>query len=157
MMIVTKEKAIMSRYGTSIDNWMTGASALPFGVIFHSKVALLNVHFAASTGPRMALNGRKSYQFETRDFYINTFFLDGKVSRIVLHKKTGYIDKSTISALLAYGAPNPSWGQAYQDPDRNWRWINNSKNLFASFVDNWTTVVLWTKADRDAIRAALRG
>jgi hypothetical protein len=34
---------------------------------------------------------------------------------------------------------------------------NNSKNLFASFVDNWTTVVLWTKADRDAIRAALRG
>jgi hypothetical protein len=110
-----------------------------------------------NTGPRMALNGRKSYEFETRDFYINTFFLDGKVSRIVFHKKTGYIDKSTISALLAYGAPNPLWGQAYQDPDGNWHWINNSKNLFASFVDNWTTVVLWTKADRDAIRAALRG
>ena len=33
----------------------------------------------------------------------------------------------------------------------------NSKDMFASFADNWTTVVLWTKADRDAIRAALEG
>jgi hypothetical protein len=29
----------------------------------------------------------------------------------------------------------------------------NLKDLFASFADNWTTFVLWTQADRDAIRA----
>jgi hypothetical protein len=108
------------------------------------------------TGPKTALPGRKSYEFETKDFYINTFFLDGKVSRIAFHKKSGYIDKSTIPTLLAYGAPNPMWGQAYQDPDGNWHWISNSKDLFASFADEWTTVVLWTQSDRDAIRAALK-
>jgi hypothetical protein len=106
-------------------------------------------------GPRTTLTGRKRYELETKDFYIYTFFLDGKVSRVAFHKKTGYIDKSTLGTLLAYGAPNPLWGQAYQDPDGNWHWINYSKSLFASFVDNWTTVVLWTKTDRDSIRAAL--
>lgn len=106
-------------------------------------------------GPKAALGRRTSYAFETRDFDINTFFLGAKVSRIAFHKKTGYIDKSTIPTLLAYGALNPMWGRAYQDPDGNWHWIDNSKDLFASFVDNWTTVVLWTQADRDAIRAAL--
>jgi hypothetical protein len=59
-------------------------------------------------GPRAALTGRTSYEFETKDFYINT------------------------------------------------HWTNNSKDLFASFADNWTTFVLWTQADRDAIRAALK-
>ena len=103
-----------------------------------------------------ALIGRKSYEFETKNFLINTFFLAGKVSRISFHKKTGYIDKSTIPTLLAYGDHNPMWGQAYQDPDGNWHWINNSKDLFASFADNWTTVVVWTQADRDAIRTALK-
>jgi hypothetical protein len=107
--------------------------------------------------PKAALAQRKSYEFETKDYYINTFFLAGKVSRIAFHKKTGYIDKSSVTTLLAYGAPNPMWGSAYQDPDGNWHWINKSKDLFASFADNWTTVVLWTQADRDAIRAALRG
>ena len=68
----------------------------------------------------------------------------------------GYIDQSVIPTLLAYGAPNPMWEQAYQDPDGNWHWISDSKDLFASFADNWMTVVLWTQADRDAIRAALR-
>jgi hypothetical protein len=108
-------------------------------------------------GPKAALSRRTRYEFKTKDFDINTFFLGDKVSRIAFHKKTGYIDKSTIATLLAYGAPNPIWGQAYQDPDGNWHWINNSKDMFASFADNWTTVVLWTQADRDAIRAALRG
>jgi hypothetical protein len=28
------------------------------------------------------LTGRKSYEFETKDFYINAFFIAGKVSRI---------------------------------------------------------------------------
>ena len=106
-------------------------------------------------GPKAALIGRKSYEFATKDFYINVFFLAGKVSRIAFYKKTGYIDKSTIPTLLAYGAPNPMWGQTYQDPDGNWHWISNSKELFASFADNWTTIVLWTQTDRDAIRAAL--
>ena len=108
------------------------------------------------SGPKAAFTQRTRYEFKTKDFDINTFFLRGKVSRITFHKKTGYIDKSTIATLLAYGAPNPMWGQAYQDPDGNWHWTNNSKNMFASFTDNWTTVVLWTQADRDAIRAALR-
>jgi len=107
-------------------------------------------------GPKAALIGRKSYEFETKDFYINVFFLAGKVSRIAFYKKTGYIDKSTIPTLLAYGAPNPKWARAYQDPDGNWHWTNDSKDLFASFADNWTTFVLWTRADRDAIRAALQ-
>jgi hypothetical protein len=75
---------------------------------------------------------------------------------IAFYKKTGYIDKSTIPTLLAYGAPNPKWGRPYQDPDGNWHWTNNSKDLFASFADNWTRFVLWTQADRDAIRAALK-
>jgi hypothetical protein len=48
------------------------------------------------------------------------------------------------------------WGHAYQDPDGNWHWINDAKDLFASFADNWTTVVLWTQADRDAIQVALK-
>ena len=109
------------------------------------------------SGPKAALTQRTRYEFKTKDFDINTFFLRGKVSRITFHEKTGYIDKSTIATLLAYGAPNPMWGQAYQDPDGNWHWTNNSKDMFASFADNWTTVVLWTQADRDAIRAALRG
>jgi hypothetical protein len=78
-------------------------------------------------GPKAALTGRRSYEFETKDFYVNTFFLAGKVSRIAFHKKTGYIDKLTIPNLLAYGAPNPKWGRAYQDPDGNWHWTNNSK------------------------------
>ena len=103
-------------------------------------------------GPKAALH-RTRYEFETKDFHINIFLLGGKVSRIAFHKKTGYIDKSVIPTLLAYGAPNPMWGQAYQDPEGNWHWISNSKDLFASFADNWTTVVLWTQADRDAIRA----
>jgi len=107
-------------------------------------------------GSKAALPGRKQYEFETKDFYINAFFLAGKVSRIVFHKKTGYIDRSIILELLAYGAPNAMWGNAYQDPDGNWHWIKNSKDLFASFADNWTTVVLWTQADRDAIRSALK-
>jgi len=107
-------------------------------------------------GPKAALNGRKSYEFATPDFYINAFFIAGKVSRIAFHKKIGYIDKATIPTLLAYGAPNPMWGHAYQDPDGNWHWINDAKDLFASFADNWTTVVLWTQADRDAIRVALK-
>jgi hypothetical protein len=108
-------------------------------------------------GPKSALSQRTRYEFKTKDFDINTFFLGSKVSRIAFHKKTGYIDKSTIATLLAYGAPNPMWGQAYQDADGNWHWMNNSKDMFASFADNWTTVVLWTQADRDAIRAALEG
>jgi hypothetical protein len=107
-------------------------------------------------GPKASLTGRTSYEFETKDFDINTFFLAGKVSSIVFHKKSGYIDKSTISSLLEYGVPNRTWGQPYQDPDGNWRWTNHAKNLFASFADNWTTLVLWTQADRDAIRATLR-
>ena len=106
-------------------------------------------------GPKAALSQRTRYEFKTKDFDINTFFLGDKVSRIVFHKKTGYIDKSTIAALLAYGAPNPMWGHVYQDPDGNWHWIDSSKDSFASFADNWTTVVLWTQADRDAIRASL--
>jgi hypothetical protein len=110
-----------------------------------------------TVGPKAALAQRKNYEFETKDFHIDTFFLAGKVSRVAFHKKTGYIDKATITRLLAYGAPNPTWGQAYQDPDGNWHWINKSKDLFASFADNWTTFVLWTQADRDTIRAALRG
>jgi hypothetical protein len=109
------------------------------------------------TGPKAALSQRTRYEFRTKDFYINTFFLGDKVSRIAFHRKTGYIDKPTIATLLAYDAPNPIWGHVYQDPDGNWHWTNNSKTLFASFADNWTTVVLWTQADRDAIRAALRG
>jgi hypothetical protein len=108
-------------------------------------------------GPKAALSQRTRYEFKTKDFDINTFFLGNKVSRIAFHKKTGYIDKSTIATLLAYGAPNPMWGQAYQDADGNWHWMNNSKDMFASFADNWATVVLWTQADRDAIRAALEG
>jgi hypothetical protein len=108
-------------------------------------------------GPKAALSQRTRYEFKTKDFDINTFFLGNKVSRIAFHKKTGYIDKSTIASLLAYGARNPMWGQAYQDADGNWHWMNNSKDMFASFADNWTTVVLWTQADRDAIRAALVG
>jgi len=110
-----------------------------------------------SIGPKAALNQRTRYEFKTREFDINTFFLGDKVSRVVFHKKIGYIDKSTIGALLAYGAPNPMWGQTYQDPDGNWHWINSSKDMFASCADNWTTVVLWTEADRAAIRAALSG
>jgi hypothetical protein len=108
-------------------------------------------------GPKAALSHRTRYEFRTKDFYINTFFLGDEVSRIAFHKKTGYIDKSTIATLLEYGAPNPIWGHIYQDPDGNWHWTDNSKDLFASFADNWTTVVLWTQADRDAIRAALIG
>ena len=106
-------------------------------------------------GPKAALKQRTRYEFKTKDFDINTFFLGDKVSRIAFHKKTGHIDRSTIATLLAYGAPNPMWGQTYQDPDGNWHWISNSKELFASFADNWTTIVLWTQTDRDAIRAAL--
>jgi hypothetical protein len=109
------------------------------------------------TGPKAALSQRTRYEFRTKDFYINTFFLGDKASRIAFHRKTGYVDKSTIATLLAYDAPNLIWGHVYQDPDGNWHWPNNSKTLFASFADNWTTVVLWTQADRDAIRAALRG
>jgi hypothetical protein len=107
-------------------------------------------------GPKASLTGRTRYEFETKDFDITTFFLAGRLSRIVLHRKTGYIDKSTISSLLGYGAPNRTWGQPYQDPDGNWHWTNHAKNLFASFADNWTTLVLWTQADRDAIRLTLR-
>jgi len=80
-------------------------------------------------GPKAALIHRTRYEFETTDFHINTFLLGGKVSRIVFHKKTWYIDKSVIPTLLAYGAPNPMWGQACQDPDGNWHWISNSKRF----------------------------
>jgi hypothetical protein len=100
---------------------------------------------------------KKELRVRDQYFYINTFFLAGKVSRIAFYKKTGYIDKSTIPALLAYGAPNPKWGRAYQDLDGNSHWISSSKDLFASLADSWMTFVLWTRADRDAIRAAQLG
>jgi hypothetical protein len=107
-------------------------------------------------GPKAALTGRKNYEFKTKNFYINTFFLAGKVSRIALHKKTGYIDQSTIPSLLAYALPIRSGGRPTKIQMGNWHWIDSSKDLFASFADKWTTFVLWTQADRDAIRAALK-
>jgi hypothetical protein len=110
-----------------------------------------------TAGPAAAVVKRKSYEFETKDFDIKAFILGGKVSRIVFHKKSGYIEKLTVPALLAYGAPNPVWAPAYQDSDGNWQWITKSKDRFATNADNWTTFVLWTQADRDAIRTALRG
>jgi hypothetical protein len=110
-----------------------------------------------TVGAAAAVVRRKSYEFETKDFDIEAFILGGKVSRLVFHKKSGYIDKLTVPALLAYGAPNPVWAPAYQDSDGNWHWITKSKDRFATYADNWTTFVLWTQADRDAIRTALNG
>jgi hypothetical protein len=47
-MLAIVEQAMMSIYGVKITNRIAGVPSCVFGVIFHSKVALVKVHFAAS-------------------------------------------------------------------------------------------------------------
>ena len=107
-------------------------------------------------GPKAALATRTRYESEVRNYYVNAFFINGKVSRISFHKKSGYLDKTTVPELLALGGPKPGWGYPWKDMDNTWHWVNLTRDLFASATDNWTTVVLWTKADREAIGLALK-
>ena len=68
-----KEPTTIKMYGMSIGKWMTGLSAFPFGVIFHSRVALLSVHLTASTTADTTQSQRANWKRITSQLKILAF------------------------------------------------------------------------------------
>jgi len=100
--------------------------------------------------------GRKNYPFENKDFLIRAFLIDNAVSRISFHKKTGTFNERTLGTLIAKITPKTTWDSYLNKEDGFWHFSGKLTSpvaaydnyiYFGALVDNYSTVIIWTKED----------
>ena len=98
--------------------------------------------------------GRIYYLFKAKDCSIGAFYLKGKLSRVIYTQKAA-LKESNFKAYLFDNAPELVWVPT-MDSNREWLACTGSLqvNCWAQLDGKRTNLVIATKEDYDAVRAA---
>jgi hypothetical protein len=115
-------------------------------------------HFGSQTQRGQATTaGRMSYWFASKGYSIDVLILNGRVSRVTYISPSGF-DLGGARILLVSNAPGALWTDPEKDEaDNTYRFrgmVNGEYAYSAAVSADGRALVIWTKADNEALEAS---
>jgi hypothetical protein len=115
-------------------------------------------HYAEPTTRAEKVSGDKLfYVFSTKEYEMGVDIHNGTVSRVMYHDASGF-DLAAVQTLLESNAPEATWGAPYKDDSNDGDCYNGVVGgvtaYYAGVTNAGTLLVIWTKADNDAVNSA---